>query len=266
MPRAAPPRRPVPPADRDRAAPLAGRPARGRDAPDRRPGLRWLPPRPLARAHRGRRGARQLTLGARHDRQPRFSPDGRTLAFISDRRAIVEEEPDQRGTGREGPASPPARIRTRSTCCPLDGGEARRLTDLPRGVDAFEWSPDGTPARRRQRLARRDPRRRRPPPRHRPQGRVERRHAAAIRLSVRRPARLHAQRLGVHLRQGRPPLAGRRRDRRGVAPDRRPRRGRRAGLVARRTTDRLHLEPPARTPTSSRPGWTSTSSTSRRRR
>jgi acylaminoacyl-peptidase len=25
----------------------------------------------------------------------------------------------------------------------LDGGEARRLTDLPRGVDAFEWSPDG---------------------------------------------------------------------------------------------------------------------------
>ena len=27
---------------------------------------------------------------------------------------------------------------------PLDGGEARRLTDLPRGVDGFEWSPDGT--------------------------------------------------------------------------------------------------------------------------
>ena len=30
---------------------------------------------------------RQLTLGVRHDRHPRFSPDGRTLAFISDRRA-----------------------------------------------------------------------------------------------------------------------------------------------------------------------------------
>jgi dipeptidyl aminopeptidase/acylaminoacyl peptidase len=26
---------------------------------------------------------------------------------------------------------------------PLDGGEARRLTDLPRGVDTFWWSPDG---------------------------------------------------------------------------------------------------------------------------
>ena len=27
----------------------------------------------------------------------------------------------------------------------LDGGEARRLTNLPRGVESFEWSPDGRP-------------------------------------------------------------------------------------------------------------------------
>ena len=27
---------------------------------------------------------------------------------------------------------------------PLDGGEARRLTDLPRGVTGFAWSPDGS--------------------------------------------------------------------------------------------------------------------------
>ncbi len=26
---------------------------------------------------------------------------------------------------------------------PVDGGEARRLTDLPRGVTGVEWSPDG---------------------------------------------------------------------------------------------------------------------------
>ena len=31
---------------------------------------------------------RQLTLGAKHDRHARFSPDGRTLAFISDRRHL----------------------------------------------------------------------------------------------------------------------------------------------------------------------------------
>ena len=78
------------------------------------------------------------------------------------------------------------------------------------------------PAGRRHRIARRDPGRRRPPPRHRPQGRGRRRHAAAIGLPIHRSARVHAQRLGVHVRQDRPPLAGRRRHGRGVAPDRRP--------------------------------------------
>jgi dipeptidyl aminopeptidase/acylaminoacyl peptidase len=81
---------------------------------------------------------RQLTLGARHDRHPRFSPDGRTLAFISDRRSIVEDQDEDAG-------DTPDRADTNQVhLLPLDGGEARRLTDLPRGVDAFEWSPDGT--------------------------------------------------------------------------------------------------------------------------
>jgi dipeptidyl aminopeptidase/acylaminoacyl peptidase len=80
--------------------------------------------------------ARRLTIGARHDRHPRFSPDGRTLAFLSDRRMHVEEEPTagdakQREDGQQ------------IHLLPLDGGEARRLTDLPRGVDTFAWSPDG---------------------------------------------------------------------------------------------------------------------------
>ncbi len=77
---------------------------------------------------------RQVTLGARHDTRPRFSPDGTLLAFLSDRRPLVEEEPDAPKDREDG---------TQVHLLPLRGGEARRLTDLPRGVDAFEWAPDG---------------------------------------------------------------------------------------------------------------------------
>ncbi len=79
--------------------------------------------------------ARQVTLGARHDSHPRFSPDGRALAFLSDRRPLFEEELDAPKEREDG---------TQVHLLPLDGGEARRLTDLPRGVEGFEWSPDGS--------------------------------------------------------------------------------------------------------------------------
>ena len=79
--------------------------------------------------------ARQLTLGARRDGHARWSPDGRSIAFLSDRRAAVEEEPGVPKDREDG---------TQIHLLPASGpGEARRLTDLPRGVDDFNWSPDG---------------------------------------------------------------------------------------------------------------------------
>ncbi|HEU4671700.1 MAG TPA: S9 family peptidase [Candidatus Limnocylindrales bacterium] len=86
----------------------------------------------------GSNEARQLTLGAQHDGHPRFSPDGRTLAFLSDRRLRTEDDP-------KAPKDPKDREDgTQIHLLPLDGGEARRLTDLPWGVEGFEWSPDGS--------------------------------------------------------------------------------------------------------------------------
>ncbi|MBE3133366.1 MAG: PD40 domain-containing protein, partial [Acidobacteria bacterium] len=65
-------------------------------------------------------------------RQPRWSPDGHRLAFLSAR-----PEPD-------AAASAPA-PRAQVFVLTVDaGGEARRLTAFTEGIDRFEWSPDGT--------------------------------------------------------------------------------------------------------------------------
>ena len=82
-------------------------------------------------------GPRQLTLGAKGDSHARWSPDGRTVAFLSDRRHLIEEEPD---AGDKKDREDGSQVHLLS----LDGGEARRLTDLPRGVNGVEWSPDGS--------------------------------------------------------------------------------------------------------------------------
>jgi dipeptidyl aminopeptidase/acylaminoacyl peptidase len=66
---------------------------------------------------------RQFTQGDQNDASPRWSPDGRTLAFLSAR--------------KEGES---AQVYIIST----DGGEARRLTDFKGDVSDLSWSPDGT--------------------------------------------------------------------------------------------------------------------------
>ena len=66
--------------------------------------------------------ARALTSGLK-DSQPRWSPDGRTLAFV---RAPEPKKPGQ------------------IWLMPMDGGEARAITSLAKGASAPAWSPDGT--------------------------------------------------------------------------------------------------------------------------
>jgi len=63
---------------------------------------------------------RQLTFSAKSDSSPLWAPDGRAIAFLSD---------------RDGPAQ--------LYLLPMSGGESQRLTDRKERIDAFRWSPDG---------------------------------------------------------------------------------------------------------------------------
>jgi dipeptidyl aminopeptidase/acylaminoacyl peptidase len=64
--------------------------------------------------------ARQFTLGTSGDNQPKWSPDGSLLAFVSPRDGL-----------------PQVHVIAR------DGGEARQLSHFKEGAGSIEWSPDG---------------------------------------------------------------------------------------------------------------------------
>jgi dipeptidyl aminopeptidase/acylaminoacyl peptidase len=68
---------------------------------------------------------RRFTSGERRDGMPRWSPDGRWLAFTSNR-----------GKDEKTPAN--------LYVIPAEGGEALRLTDRKESVEKIAWSPDST--------------------------------------------------------------------------------------------------------------------------
>ena len=72
----------------------------------------------------------RLTTAAASDTDPRFSPDGRSVLFTSDRRHD-DDDPKKEPKGQ-------------LWVLPVAGGEPRRLAPLPEGGGSGVWSPDGS--------------------------------------------------------------------------------------------------------------------------
>jgi dipeptidyl aminopeptidase/acylaminoacyl peptidase len=68
---------------------------------------------------------RQATFSERGESQPAWSPDGKSLAFVS-----------ARGTGED--------VKSQIWILPMEGGEAYQLTSSKEAVGGFSWSRDGS--------------------------------------------------------------------------------------------------------------------------
>jgi dipeptidyl aminopeptidase/acylaminoacyl peptidase len=77
------------------------------------------------------RTVRTMTTSVAGSREPRWSPDSKTLSFVSSREFLDDSLRKHAGTPQLFMLS-------------MDGGEAVPMTTLENGVDEYSWSPDGT--------------------------------------------------------------------------------------------------------------------------
>jgi dipeptidyl aminopeptidase/acylaminoacyl peptidase len=75
----------------------------------------------------GSRAPWQFTTSPQSASSPRWSPDGQALAFLSARPSNDAQE----------------MARNQIYVLSMNGGEAKRVTNLKNGVNSFQWSPDG---------------------------------------------------------------------------------------------------------------------------
>ena len=70
---------------------------------------------------------RRLTSAGEKDAEPRWSPDGRWIAFVAKRPAVGDAKADEE---------------SQVYVIAPDGGEARRVTRMPTGAFGIKWFPD----------------------------------------------------------------------------------------------------------------------------
>src|SRR5438270_5413380 len=101
----------------------------------------------------GSRAPWQFTTSPQSSNSPRWSPDGKWLAFLSSRPGSDSTTPAPSASPAPAAWPTPAAAagaassdqpRNQVYLLAMNGGEAKRITNLKNGVSVFRWSPDGS--------------------------------------------------------------------------------------------------------------------------